>query len=1054
MAINSLNASSYGISGLVSGMNTQDMVEKMLSGTKNKITSTQQKRAQLEYKQELYRGVGTQLRALQSSFLSYTNPTTNLYSSSFFSKMMAKTESKVFSATATVNAKEGSSKVDYIKQLARAASLTASNRASAELSTQHRDSDGNVVTGRTNIDTIVSAKMLNSVKRGKMEFTITGEGADKKISIDTSSNVWSKMAGKSGAEAAALLNEEFAKALPDAANPGQYLDPGIRAEFSNGTMTFKTTGTGESLLVTVNSEAKDLMGFSGTSLSGAGSISGAIDTRKLLPSFQVKLDGQEAKTIYLDVNKAMNEMGSGDDYVTALANSLRDGLSKAFGSSVIQVNEDPSGKISFDVSDNSRSFVFEGTEEVMELIGLKSGQSNKMTTGMRLDQINFAEQLDGNEFQFSINDVGFTVTADTTLNSLITQINSSAAGVKLTYNQNTDKFTMESTVAGKGGVIDIKQQKGNLMTALFGVKGNTTVAGEMMLKKGSEKTLAASSNIPFKSSGGTLSFDIVTKNGQRRNISLNIEKPKDAGDYYTDKSFFISDVNTALAKNKDAAAAGIQFEVDSDGKISITADDDTQIIANANAGSVMAQLGFANGQTNGASIGSALSDVFTIGTNPGEIDPNNFTIQVGTGSVISLGGLVTGSTSMQGLIDKLNDPTGPLSGMGIQFEWDQKNARINVTNTDTMTPGTSKNVSFGGGMEKIFGATAVFDAPGGPSVTAGQDAIVSIDGNQIERSGNSFTYEGISYTFNQVYDKRQTVASTATGSSEQFYRLADSSTKFVDDKGYFRTADGKYFDANGNATASDVGAAKIDGTETYLYNERAGQVDVTRDTDQIYNGIVKFVDDYNKLIEKLHSLLIEEPEYKDYAPLTEEQKQAMTEKEIEMWEEKSKTGLLRGDSTLNKIWNDLRSTMYKKPTGSDLAIYNIGITTSSTSEYGGQLTINHSKLQEMIKSDPEGVKKMFTNEPDGVAAALNDAIDRAAKISNTSPGILISVAGSGKSDKSSSLYKQMKEIDNNLKTLNTRYDSEYSRYWKQFNAMEQMIQQMNSQSSWLSQQFA
>ena len=178
----------------------------------------------------------------------------------------------------------------------------------------------------------------------------------------------------------------------------------------------------------------------------------------------------------------------------------------------------------------------------------------------------------------------------------------------------------------------------------------------------------------------------------------------------------------------------------------------------------------------------------------------------------------------------------------------------------------------------------------------------------------------------------------------------------------------------------------------------------------------------------------------------------MSDREIELWEEKAKTGLLRGDSALNAIWDDLRSTIYAKPSGSDIGIYNIGITTSTSTEYGGQLVIDHSKLKEMINSDPEAVRKLFTDSVDGVATSLNNAINRAARSSSANPGRLVALAGSSKSDTSSSLYKQMKSIDDNLLTLQDRYDSEYQRYWSQFNAMEQYIQQMNQQASWLAQQ--
>ena len=106
----------------------------------------------------------------------------------------------------------------------------------------------------------------------------------------------------------------------------------------------------------------------------------------------------------------------------------------------------------------------------------------------------------------------------------------------------------------------------------------------------------------------------------------------------------------------------------------------------------------------------------------------------------------------------------------------------------------------------------------------------------------------------------------------------------------------------------------------------------------------------------------------------------------------------------------------------------------------------------MINSDPEAIRQLFTDSVDGVATSLNNAINRAARSSSANPGRLVALAGSSKSDTSSSLYKQMKSIDDNLLTLQDRYDSEYQRYWSQFNAMEQYIQQMNQQASWLAQQ--
>ena len=108
----------------------------------------------------------------------------------------------------------------------------------------------------------------------------------------------------------------------------------------------------------------------------------------------------------------------------------------------------------------------------------------------------------------------------------------------------------------------------------------------------------------------------------------------------------------------------------------------------------------------------------------------------------------------------------------------------------------------------------------------------------------------------------------------------------------------------------------------------------------------------------------------------------------------------------------------------------------------------------MIESDPTGVQQMFTNEEDGLAVTLNKIIDKAAKVSSGSPGSLVELAGiKGKaSEKNNTLSDRLKAIDDKIATLKRTYEKEKARYWKQFNAMEQLIANMNSQSSWLAQQ--
>lgn len=1043
MAINSLSASSYGLSGLVSGMNTQEMVEKMLSGTKSKIVSQQQKKAQLEYKQELYRGLATQLRSLQSSFFSFSNPTQNLLSSTFFNSMSAKTDSKYFHASATNSASTGTASVDYIKQLAKAATLTGKTNVSGKL-TSLFEKNGTTAT-RAEIQDIIKnglSDFKNAIK-GEITFSIDGPNGVKEVAKLASSDLIS-LAGLSDDDAAKKLNQMLA---------GK--NAGITVDAVNGKFTFKTTGSNETLLIKTDETAKGLFGFSSTAVSGAGSITTSIDTRKMLPSFQVKLDSQESKTVYFDLEKYTK---NGDDPSTALVKSLNEGLKQAFGDAITvsegqDANGDPNGQISFNMTDKSRQFVITGKTEVMNLLGIKSGQSNKMTLGMRLDQDNFATTLEGNEFKFTINGVAFNITSDTTLNSLISTINNSAAGVNLSYNPTNDKFTLTSSVSGTGSDITITQEQGNLMTALFGIEGNTQVAGNTLVKPtgaNAQITGGTSFNLSDMEVGGRIAFDVIAPDGTRRQVSFSLSS-LDAGKHYKDKDEFVKALNESIKNNEEAKLVNAKFVANSDGSISIQADAGTKIMASAGAGTLLAKLGFTNGQTNGATKDTTLTDLGFDST-----------------SVLKINGTAV-AINPNGTIDDLIDAINNRSGNGnssLKVEWDEKDSKLRFVGgnpTDTVT--------FSGAGDEALFKNIAFNAQTSPNAleaqkTKGQNAILSINGNLVERSDNGFTYDGVSYTLTQTFDGRQ----KQTVNGEDLYKLLDmkldNQEAFVDEDGFYRNVAGDYYDSRANSGAGGWTSAtnfdpddaeyfrQIDGTETYVYDERAGSVDVTRDTEQIYNGIVKFVDEYNKIIENIHSLLVEDPDYKDYLPLTEEQKAAMSDREIELWEEKSKKGLLRGDSTLNTIWNDLRSTIYRKPTDSDIAIYNIGITTSGSTEYGGQLVINHSKLKEAIASDADAISRMFTDSVDGVATALNEAINRAAKNSSASPGRLVSMAGTSKSDTSSTLYKQMKAIDDNLDSLENRYNSEYNRYWKQFNAMEQMIQQMNQQSSWLAQQFA
>ncbi|MCP3740179.1 flagellar hook-associated protein 2 [Rossellomorea sp. BNER] len=263
------------------------------------------------------------------------------------------------------------------------------------------------------------------------------------------------------------------------------------------------------------------------------------------------------------------------------------------------------------------------------------------------------------------------------------------------------------------------------------------------------------------------------------------------------------------------------------------------------------------------------------------------------------------------------------------------------------------------------------------------------------------------------------------------------------------------FTYNGLATERASNTFTINGFEVSLKN--ASNTPVTfnssPDVDGILEKIVKFVDQYNKLIEKVNGEL-NEKRYRDFQPLTAEQKEAMEEKEKELWEEKAKSGTLRNDSILASAMNKMRSDLYSPVSGaggmSQLA--EIGITTSNNYLERGKLVIDEKKLKEAISKDPNAIYELFAKEgattsEKGLARRLRDTLD--ATMKNVEEK-----AGKGSSTNSTfTLGRNLENIEDEIDRFQDRLIQIEDRYWRQFTAMEKAIQQSNQQSMFLMQQF-
>lgn len=243
----------------------------------------------------------------------------------------------------------------------------------------------------------------------------------------------------------------------------------------------------------------------------------------------------------------------------------------------------------------------------------------------------------------------------------------------------------------------------------------------------------------------------------------------------------------------------------------------------------------------------------------------------------------------------------------------------------------------------------------------------------------------------------------------------------------------------------------INGLTLNLAQTGETTITVQADPTKTFDKIKGFIDKYNETIKEIEKQLVEK-RYPDFQPLSAEQKKGMTDNEIELWEEKARSGLLRNDPILRSAIQELRQSFTNPvagmPTGGINMLSQIGISTGAWSE-GGKLTIDEDKLKKALTDKPDQVMALFTNNVDGknvgVGGRVYESLNNVVKKLSEKAGSPTSLVDN------SQITKYIKQMDEEISRWQTRLEKIEDRYWKQFTAMEKAISQMNSQSTWISQ---
>ena len=257
------------------------------------------------------------------------------------------------------------------------------------------------------------------------------------------------------------------------------------------------------------------------------------------------------------------------------------------------------------------------------------------------------------------------------------------------------------------------------------------------------------------------------------------------------------------------------------------------------------------------------------------------------------------------------------------------------------------------------------------------------------------------------------------------------------------------FTLNGLATERPSNTFTLNGVAFTLRNtlpagERA-TVTVAADHQSVIKNIEEFVTLYNETLERFNTQLTAE-RHRDFLPLTDEQKTEMSEDEVTRWQERARSGLLRGDDLLERVIGRMRRDFTEPLADGTLRqMTAIGIRTGPHTERG-KLHLDQQALRTALETDSGAVASLFTR----VAARLRTALDSGVREITAQAG---GTSGFNIVD-NSVIGQQMRRLNDRITRENDRISRVEERHWRQFTALERAMDRMNSQSAWLAQQFA
>ncbi len=353
-------------------------------------------------------------------------------------------------------------------------------------------------------------------------------------------------------------------------------------------------------------------------------------------------------------------------------------------------------------------------------------------------------------------------------------------------------------------------------------------------------------------------------------------------------------------------------------------------------------------------------------------------------------------------------------------------------------------------------------------------------------AGSSFTITSGGKDTTITIDDKTTIAGltsqlSAAGVNVNF----DSSTQrfFIGASESGKKADFSFKDAAGNDALkalglTGAGSTKVDGQDaeielngatfkssdntfeinglTITCKAETGDKEITMttqvDTSGIYDMVKKFITEYSSLINEMDKLYNAESS-KGYEPLTDEEKDAMSETEIEKWEGKIKDSLLRRDSTLSTVSTAFKQIMASgfEVNGKTMYLFDFGIETAgyfnAPDNEKNAYHIKGDADDETYSSEANELQAMISSDPDAVAGFFSQ-LSRSlySKITELSSSVK-DYRSYGNVYDDIKMKSDYKDYDSKISDLEAKLKDYEDKWYAKFAAMETAMAKMQSNSS-------